>query len=167
MSREISVPYVLCNLCIIEHIVIQFILCHTDNTFDIRQQHARYEFIESVHECAVCTMNKYFIKITCMLACKRPHSGKQAIHMTVQALIGTNISIHRSVYLVLESIVADSSVVFYPFCGFSIDFYLYILFIYSAGPNRIALRRFANCFPTIWKGKSIKNIYSNSIILLY
>lgn len=133
----------------------------------VRQQHARYEFIKSVHECAVCTMNKYFIKITCMLACKRPHSGKQAIHMTVQALIGTNISIHRSVYLVLESIVADSFVVFYPFCGFSIDFYLYILFIYSAGPNRIALRRFVNCVPTIWKGKSIKNIYSNSIILLY
>lgn len=154
MSREISEPYAfLCNLCNIDCIVYTSSIWHHFMSFKVcnTKEHIRHTRIVldmNLFKKETCGSNvvfgyKYFMKITCMWAYKRPHSGKQVIHMTAQALIGTNILIHRSVYLVRGSNVADSFVVFYPFCVF---FYR-ILFIYSADcivTYRIALRRL--CF---------------------
>lgn len=99
----------------------------------------------------------YFIKITCMSACKRPHSGKQVIHTTAQALIGTNKSIRISVYLALESNAADSFVAFYPFCGFFICNFVYLLELDQNGSNHFMT--FRNLYLLHSEGeKSMKNI---------
>lgn len=57
--------------------------------------------------------------------------------MTAQALIGTNISIHRFEHPAPVSNVADSFVVFYPFCCFCTNFILDFIYLFCFSPNEL------------------------------
>lgn len=99
----------------------------------------------------------YFMRITCMSACRRPHSGKQVIHRTAQALIGTDKSIHISVYLAPGSNVADSFAAFYPFCdGVFICNFVYLFELDHTGSNRFMT--FHSLYPLRMEGKWVRKI---------
>lgn len=164
MPREISVPYAfLCNLCNIDRVVYTSSIWHHFVSFEMQCKHCNtYDTRGSSNLIWIYSTKKvfgygYFMRITCMSACRRPHSGKQVIHRTAQALIGTDKSIHISVYLAPGSNVVDSFAAFYPLSsGVFICNFVYLLELDHTGSNRFMT--FHSLYPLRMEGKWVRKI---------